>query len=640
MATSGYFLTSESGRGDSYYYGRMIFEWWRTSYGISGSVGYHNISYHLKTYGGLSNYWQYFYNGSMNVDGSGYSFASPTQAFGNGATVFGDYSKTLYTNSVGARSFSASAQGGIYYNSINTSGGDSWALPNVDLYGGITSVTPSSSLTDETSSIVVDLYKYAGTAHLWFRLDLINSSDTTYHITNPSDPYSWSGFSTWLRTSMVNTNSTTLYIYYGDDFNSDGVVDHWNSASTYTITIKNNTGQANPTFADFDYIDTNAATVAVTGSDQVLIQGKSTLQATVAVADKATPNKNANMSQYVFSIGGYSQSSAYSAVSNVVKSIGAISDVSGLQNLSVKAVDSRSNYKTITKSVNILPYSSPSFVPTLLVKYTNDFDTSDGITVTASSTTIANISPLTLSSVDKNSVNGTSGVKFDISKGDNSSYTGTWVNVATSQTSGTGAITSTLSTIATNILTKINGLTADNTVRWYVKFSITDALETVYYETYIDIGKPIFRIGADGYLYNNEQRLMPSHVGQIIMTTSLTTAAAVQAIYGGTWAAFGAGKTIVGLDSGDTAFDTVEETGGVKEVTLTSAQSGLPAHTHVEKVGNGSSGSTLMVPQVYYNATASYDTNTSTKANTAANAAEAHTNLQPYIVVYMWKRTA
>src|SRR3990172_12746051 len=32
----------------------------------------------------------------------------------------------------------------------------------------------------------------------------------------------------------------------------------------------------------------------------------------------------------------------------------------------------------------------------------------------------------------------------------------------------------------------------------------------------------------------------------------------------GTWSAFGAGRVLVGLDSGDTDFDTVEETGGAK----------------------------------------------------------------------------
>lgn len=36
----------------------------------------------------------------------------------------------------------------------------------------------------------------------------------------------------------------------------------------------------------------------------------------------------------------------------------------------------------------------------------------------------------------------------------------------------------------------------------------------------------------------------------------------------GTWAAFGTGRVLVGVDTGDTDFDTVEETGGSKTLTI------------------------------------------------------------------------
>jgi microcystin-dependent protein len=107
----------------------------------------------------------------------------------------------------------------------------------------------------------------------------------------------------------------------------------------------------------------------------------------------------------------------------------------------------------------------------------------------------------------------------------------------------------------------------------------------------------------------------------------------------GTWTAI-AGKVIVGLDSGQTEFDTLDETGGAKTVTLTSAQSGVPAHSHVERVGNGAAGAILMVPQASYNASTGFDSNVSTQTNVPADAASAHNNLQPYIVKYVWQRTA
>jgi hypothetical protein len=102
----------------------------------------------------------------------------------------------------------------------------------------------------------------------------------------------------------------------------------------------------------------------------------------------------------------------------------------------------------------------------------------------------------------------------------------------------------------------------------------------------------------------------------------------------GTWTAFGAGRVPVGIDSSDTDFDAAEETGGVKEVTLTAAQSGLPSHSHT-LLGGSFDGSSGAEPG---NSRASDLGQTGTTGGT--NASSAHTNLQPYIVVYMWKRTA
>ena len=131
-------------------------------------------------------------------------------------------------------------------------------------------------------------------------------------------------------------------------------------------------------------------------------------------------------------------------------------------------------------------------------------------------------------------------------------------------------------------------------------------------------------------------------VGAIFTTTTVyaDSAAVVAAIGGTTWAAFGAGKVLVGLDASDTDFDTVSETGGAKTSTtgshiLTTAE--MPAHTHAQ--GADSPG-------------ASADASSGGGGNVRAQAATASTGgggghthestptVQPYIVVYFWKRTA
>lgn len=56
----------------------------------------------------------------------------------------------------------------------------------------------------------------------------------------------------------------------------------------------------------------------------------------------------------------------------------------------------------------------------------------------------------------------------------------------------------------------------------------------------------------------------------------------------GTWAAFGAGRVLVGLDSGDTDFDTAEETGGAKTSTP-SAHVGAAVAAHSNHTHTGPS---------------------------------------------------
>ena len=106
----------------------------------------------------------------------------------------------------------------------------------------------------------------------------------------------------------------------------------------------------------------------------------------------------------------------------------------------------------------------------------------------------------------------------------------------------------------------------------------------------------------------------------------------------GTWKAFAAGRTLVGIDSGQTEFDTVEETGGAKTHTLTEAE--MPSHNH--EVGG------LTQDPNYYTgwgsrsgwAVASTNVDNGGQFHKNTGGGQAHNNLQPYIVTYMWKRTA
>ena len=129
-------------------------------------------------------------------------------------------------------------------------------------------------------------------------------------------------------------------------------------------------------------------------------------------------------------------------------------------------------------------------------------------------------------------------------------------------------------------------------------------------------------------------------VGAIFTTVTAyaDSAAVVTALGGITWVAFASGKMLIGLDSSDTDFDTIEETGGAKTHTLTEAE--MPAHTHNyaggEYTGSYDYGSNMSVNNLG-TATDGRSQNFDTET---VGSGTAHSIMNPYIAVYMWKRTA
>lgn len=121
----------------------------------------------------------------------------------------------------------------------------------------------------------------------------------------------------------------------------------------------------------------------------------------------------------------------------------------------------------------------------------------------------------------------------------------------------------------------------------------------------------------------------------------------------GTWVRV-QGRFIVGVDDSDPDF-ALNSTGGAKNVTLTAAQSGLPAHGHsitdpghIHQQGRNlyGSGSSTNRYHPYSNAadgytpTESSTTGITVNANTATNASQSHENLPPYRAKYIFERIA
>jgi hypothetical protein len=149
-------------------------------------------------------------------------------------------------------------------------------------------------------------------------------------------------------------------------------------------------------------------------------------------------------------------------------------------------------------------------------------------------------------------------------------------------------------------------------------------------------------------------------VGSLYLTTVSTNPATIFGF--GTWVAHAKGQALVGkADSG--TFATAGSTGGAETVTLTSAQSGLKSHTHTGatygagahnhslSINWGSSGGAWGVTEAsgkssnglmsgWMGAVGDHAHSVDVYGNSASDAASAHSILQPYLVIYVWKRTA
>ncbi len=144
----------------------------------------------------------------------------------------------------------------------------------------------------------------------------------------------------------------------------------------------------------------------------------------------------------------------------------------------------------------------------------------------------------------------------------------------------------------------------------------------------------------------------------------------------GTWSAFGAGRVLVGFDSGDVNFDTALETGGAKTVAAAGTNSAptftgsalaahshtytqVPNHVHVQSVGTAATGglagytydasTNTSVSSGYSTANptggvATGTTNTETGGTPSGTVSaptftgSATSVVQPYITVFFWKR--
>lgn len=138
----------------------------------------------------------------------------------------------------------------------------------------------------------------------------------------------------------------------------------------------------------------------------------------------------------------------------------------------------------------------------------------------------------------------------------------------------------------------------------------------------LHVNRQLLAIGAVGGC--------PHAVGDLYTTTS--TVAPGDRWSNTTWEAYGAGRVLVGYDAAQTEFDAIGETGGAKTHQLSAAE--MPSHAHL--LGSTGTAGTDSASVLRSTGVTPKDQ----VVTQSAGSGQAHNNLQPYVVVYIWRRTA
>lgn len=192
-----------------------------------------------------------------------------------------------------------------------------------------------------------------GNTHLIVRDNLYPSSSYTFSLTTAERDS--------LRALCPNSNKLTVRFTVASYMPGESSPSH-HSYGDKAMTITD----GNPTFAasQLTYKDTNETVKSITLNDQLVVRNQSVLETTFTAA---TPEKFASISKYQIIFNGVitdkTSASAYS--------LGTVDSSQNL-NLQIKAIDSRGNSTTISKTVTILDWVLP--IITANAKRINNFE--------------------------------------------------------------------------------------------------------------------------------------------------------------------------------------------------------------------------------------------------------------------------
>ena len=461
--------------GGSGYPNRLRFEWWLIEQDIAGNRS--RVGFKLFGTGGTTTgAWVKLFKAYANV--AGQTWSTGAHNLYNG-TVLVQGDKWISHNADGTGWFEAYADGAIYKANYNSFGKRGWNLPTIPRASQPSIKTFPNNTPDFNLGETITIHMNAVNGSFRHTVYFLYG-DKTYKIAENVSANCQ--FNTNLVAEEIYKITTSKKAYSGQ-IKVDTFL-NGNLTGSKTCHYNAHLVDIEPTFTDFTYFDSNATTKAITGNDQIFIQGQSRLSVKIAKEKKAEAKKYATMTKYLASAFGVSITKNYSATSDIQIDIGAV-NASTNQVVSVSAIDSREFSTTKTKNITVIPYSRPVLNVSAGRKGNFENETIAKIS--------GNITSLKIGNAEKN---GVLSLKC---------------RTKSSMDSNFGPAQNVPFTIGSDMILRVPDfhIALDNTLKHTLEFEVADKLSSVKVYVEIDVGIPIFRISTKTKkLYNNEERVL------------------------------------------------------------------------------------------------------------------------------------
>ena len=255
-------------------------------------------------------------------------------------------------------------------------------------------VNSVNQVTADAATVSIKLNVTVYDASYAYTLDLKNGSTTIVSVVG----LTWSKGTADRTVTLTSTERTELLTAMANmkSFTGTFAVTTYSGGSTQigstsskTATVTTTAANSGPTLSGFTYADSYATTTAITGNDQLFIQGHSKLTVTPGTA---TPKNQATIANYTATCNGVSVSNT----TGDALTVGAVSK-SGTVAVVLTITDSRGYTASVTKNITVLAYAKPK-VNSLTLRRTNDIEAEMQLVFNGS------ISAITVDSVQKNSL--------------------------------------------------------------------------------------------------------------------------------------------------------------------------------------------------------------------------------------------